>query len=207
MAATMNAPIDALRKPVLAVVGVLALYFAYRYVLHYYTWSEQSYGYYWVYRLPLIAHVSGGALALLVGVYQLWSGLNAESMSAHPWSGRLYVTGVLVGSLAALVLAVSSRLYGFAWAVGLVALAVSWLSITGMALLCIRRRDIKAHKQWMIRSYIVTFAFVLFRFMTDMVPTEAWWGVSTPEMSNAMIWAVWVLPLIGYELLLQYRGR
>ena len=204
---TMKAPAFGLKKPVLIVVGAAALYFAYRYTLHYYVWSEQSYGYYWAYRLPLIAHVSGGLFALLVGVFQLWSGLNAQSMAAHPWSGRLYVAGVLVGSLGALVLAVTSALYGFAWAVGLVSLAVSWLAITGMALLTIERRNIKAHRQWMIRSYIVTFAFVLFRFATDFIPTEAWWGVSTPDMSVAMIWAVWVLPLIGYEIWLQYRAR
>jgi uncharacterized membrane protein YozB (DUF420 family) len=203
----MHAPAFDLKKPVLVLVGAVALYFAYRYALHYYTWTEQSYGYYWAYRLPLIAHVSGGLFALLVGVFQLWSGLNAQSMGAHPWSGRLYLTGVLVGSLGALVLAVESSLYGFAWAVGLVALAVSWLTITGMALLCIKRRNIKAHRQWMIRSYIVTFAFVLFRIMTDYVPAEAWWGVSTQEMSVAMIWPVWVLPLLGYQVYLQYAER
>ena len=59
----------------------------------------------------------------------------------------------------------------------------------------------------MVRSYIVTFAFVLFRITTEYVPSEALWGVSLPEMSTAMIWPVWVLPLLGYELYLQYRER
>jgi hypothetical protein len=55
----------------------------------------------------------------------------------------------------------------------------------------------------MIRSYIVTFAFVLFRLTTDYIPSQALWGVSLADMSIAMIWAVWVLPLLAYDVYLQ----
>jgi len=204
----VGAPLSSnLRKPVLVIVGAIALYFAYQYALRYFSWNEASYGYYWPFRLPLIFHVSGGLLALLVGVFQLWSGASAQAMGAHPLSGRVYVGAVIVGSLAGMVLSVQSAAYGFAWGVGLFCLALAWFATTAMALLCIRRRSIKAHRQWMTRSYIVTFAFVLFRFSTDYVPAEAWWGVSVEEMSIAMIWPVWVVPLLAYELLLQYRER
>lgn len=195
------------RKTALIAVGAVALYFVYQYTLRYFVWSEDVYGYYWQYRLPLIAHVGGGLVALLMGVFQLWSGLNSHGMTTHPVTGRIYLAAVLVGSLAGMVLSVTSAVYGFAWAVGVFSLALAWLATTGMALLCIKRRNVKAHKQWMTRSYIVTFAFVLFRITTDWVPSEAWWGVSLTEMSIAMIWPVWVLPLLGYELYLQYRVR
>ena len=36
------------------------------------------------------------------------------------------------------------------------------LAISGMALIAIRRRNFIQHKEWMIRSYVVTFAFVTF---------------------------------------------
>lgn len=205
---SFNAPVlNGLRKPALIIVGAVALYFAYQYTLHYFVWSEASYGYYWTYRLPLIAHVGGGLVALLVGVFQLWSGTNAQAMGAHPVSGRIYFGAVLVGSLAGMVLSVASALYGFAWAVGVFLLAAAWLATTCTAILCIRRRNVKAHRQWMIRSYIMTFAFVLFRISTDYVPFEAWWGISRQEMSVAMIWPVWVVPLLAYEIYLQYRER
>ena len=205
---TINAPFfGGMKKAALILVGAVAFYFAYQYVLRYFLWNEESYGYYWPHRLPLIAHVSGGLVALLVGVFQLWSGLNAQVMGTHPISGRIYVTAVLVGSLAGMVLSVTSAVYGFAWGVGLFSLAVAWLATTSMALLCIKRRNLKAHRQWMIRSYIITFAFVLFRIATDYVPSEALWDVSLAEMSIAMIWPVWVLPLLAYEIYLQYRER
>ena len=197
---------DGLKKALLIVAGLVALFFVYQNVLRYYAWSEAAYGYYWPYRLPLIAHVTGGLIALLAGVWQIWTGLHAQSMSIHPWTGRLYVAGVLLGSLGAFVLAATSALFGFAWAVGLVCLAIAWLVTTGMAVYAIRKRKLLLHKQWMVRSYIVTFAFVTFRLVTDYLPYEAWWGISRPEMSTAAIWPVWMLPLLVYEVYLARRA-
>ncbi len=42
-------------------------------------------------------------------------------------------------------------------------LGVVWLLTTGMAYVAIRRGQIAQHQEWMIRSYVTTFAFVLFR--------------------------------------------
>jgi hypothetical protein len=191
-----------LRKSLLMFVAALAVFFVYRSVLPYFNWNEAAYGYYWPYRLPLIAHVTGGLIATLAGVWQIWTGLNTQAMGVHPWTGRLYVTGVLLGSSGALVLAPTSSLFGFAWAVALVCLAMAWLVTTGMALYGIRKRNVLLHKQWMIRSYIVTFGFVTFRLVTDFLPYEAWWGISRADMSTAAIWPVWVMPLLVYEMML-----
>jgi uncharacterized membrane protein YozB (DUF420 family) len=197
----------ALRKSILIVVALAAFYFVYESVLPYFTWDESAYGYYWQFRLPLIAHVTGGLIALLAGVWQVWTGLNAQSMGVHPWTGRLYAGGVLLGSFGAFWLATTSALYGFAWSVALICLGLAWLATTGTALVSIRKRNLLLHKQWMIRSYIVTFAFVTFRFFTVHVPYEEWWGISGPDMANAVIWPVWVMPLLVYEIILASRRR
>lgn len=196
-----------LKKIILAVVGLIALYFAYDQVLRYFVWSEETYGYYWQFRTTVLVHVGGGFIALLTGVYQLWSGLNRKAMRTHPITGRVYVVGILLGSFGGLALAVQSAVYGVAWAVALICLALAWLATTAMAIYSIRNRNIETHKRWMIRSYIVTFAFVTFRIMTDHVPYEAWWGMTRPEMSNAAIWPVWVMPLIAYEIFLALQDQ
>jgi hypothetical protein len=198
---------DGLKKSILIIVGLTALYFVYESVLPYFTWDEAAYGYYWQFRLPLIAHVTGGLVALLAGVWQIWTGLNTQSMGVHPWTGRLYVSGVLLGSIGAFWLAVTSALFGFAWSVSLICLALAWLATTGTALYAIRNRNLLLHKQWMIRSYIVTFAFVLFRILTNHVPYQEWWGISAADMSNAVIWPVWVMPLLAYEVILATGRR
>ena len=209
MATTTQAPrmsFVGLRKGALILVAALALYFLYDQA-QYFIWSEESYGYYWAFRASLVLHFGGGLVALLAGVFQLWTGLNASAMRVHPLTGRLYLAGVVVGAAGAISLALSSAFLGLAWDVALISLAVAWLAITGTAFLCIRRRNLKAHKQWMIRSYILTFAFVSFRIVVDYVPYEAWWGIARDDMAQAMIWPVWVVPLLVYEISLQYRER
>lgn len=210
MATTPNVRAPAahgLKQLTLIVVALLTIYFIYEQVLQYFVWSEEAYGYYWQFRTSVIVHVAGGFVALLAGLFQLWSGLNGKAMGTHPMTGRLYVVGVLLGAAGAIALSFSSSVYGFAWGVSLFVLAIAWLAITGTAIYFIRRRNVRLHKQWMIRSYILTFAFVTFRIVVDHVSYEAMWGISRPEMANAAIWPVWVVPLLAYEILLATRGR
>ncbi len=195
-----------LKKALLIMLGITALFFIYNGVLQYFVWSEETYGpYYWPYRVPLLIHIAGGFVALLAGLFQLWTGLSRSYMKVHPITGRIYLFGVGVGALGAFVLSVTSAVFGPTFGVGLFCMALAWVSITSMAVYCIRKRNVRLHQQWMTRSYIVTFAFVTFRIVTDYVPYEAWWGLTRPEISNAIIWAVWVVPLIAYEIYIQYR--
>ena len=152
-------------------------------------------------------HVVGGLVALLMGVFQLWSGLNRRAMRTHPVTGRVYAAAVVVGAAGATWLSITSAVFGFAWGVSLFMLAAAWLATTATAIYLIRTRQVEAHKQWMTRSYILTFAFVLFRIVTDHIPAQELWGISYADWSNAMISPVWVVPLIGYEILLAVRHR
>ena len=197
----------ATKKALLLIAALVAMYFVYEQVLPYFAWSEDAYGYYWPFRVALLLHIIGGGVALLSGVFQLWSGLGRRAMSTHPVTGRIYATGVVLGAAGAYWLSVTSASLGFAWGVSLFMLATAWLALTGTAIYCIRTRRVEAHKQWMVRSYILTFAFVLFRIATDHVPYQELWGIGDAEWANAMIWPVWVVPLISYEILLATRRR
>jgi hypothetical protein len=76
---------------------------------------------------------------------------------------------------------------------------------TSMAVLAIRRRNVPQHREWMMRSYAVTFAFVTFRFGVDAL---RWAGVATSDAQVIMSWACWAIPLLLLEPLLQLRrGR
>jgi hypothetical protein len=204
---TLPATAGGAKKALLLIAALLALYFIYEQVLPYSVWSPDSYGYYWPFRVALLLHIFGGGVALLCGVFQLWSGLGRRAMTTHPVTGRIYATGVALGAAGAYWLSFTSASFGFAWGFSLFMLATAWLALTGTAIHCIRTRRVEAHKQWMVRSYILTFAFVLFRIVTDHVPYQELWGIDHAEWATAMIWPVWVVPLIGYEILLATRRR
>jgi len=58
----------------------------------------------------------------------------------------------------------------------------------------------------MVRSYLVTFAFVTIRFTIENLPgITARLGGSPPERVINVVWISWSLPLAVYELILQTR--
>jgi hypothetical protein len=72
-----------------------------------------------------------------------------------------------------------------------------------MAYVAIRRGVIAQHREWMIRSYTVTFAFVSFRLIGRLLTH---WHVATGDEIDAMMaWACWSVPLLLIEPLLQLQ--
>ena len=111
-------------------------------------------------RFPwLLTHIVFGTIALLTGPVQLWLGLSAKTVAAlHRTLGRVYVASVAVGAFTSLYLAFHTT-HGLVFGAGLAGLAVAWLATTGMAVVAVRELAIYQHREWMIRSYVVTSAF------------------------------------------------
>ena len=126
--------------------------------------DQQRFGAYWPRRGWLLLHIASGMVALLDGPAQLWLGLTHQRLRLHRRLGASYMTSVGISSIAALYLVFHTD-FGWIFGMGLGSLAVAWLLTTGLAFVAIRRHAIDQHKEWMIRSYVVTCAFVTFRIM------------------------------------------
>jgi len=69
-------------------------------------YSLASYtSYYWPRRAGLILHLTGGVLAITAGLVQIWLGLTNRVSTLHRVLGKVYGTGVLIGSLGGFYLA------------------------------------------------------------------------------------------------------
>ena len=92
---------------------------------------------------------------------------------------------------------------GWVFGTGLMGLATAWLTTTFMAFLAIKRSLMEQHKEWMIRSYVVTFAFVNFRICAAFLEAA---GIGTlAEQLAAASWFCWSIPLLITEVFLQGR--
>lgn len=150
----------------------------------------------------LLLHIVGGVIALLTGPVQLWLGLADRGMAWHRRMGIGYMTGVGIGSLAAFYLSTHTD-FGWIFGAGLFGLAVAWVTTTTLAYLAIKRSLIDQHKEWMIRSYVVTFAFVTFRVIQPALYAA---HIGTPlEQLAVTAWACWAVPLLITELVIQGR--
>lgn len=187
----------------LATLAALGLWFVIHNVLHYVQYDQATYGDFWPRRYGLVLHIAGGLVALSVGVVQVWLGLSRRTRALHRTLGRVYVSAVVIGSAGAFYLALTLDAKYAAYAAGLFMLAIAWLVTTGMAIASIRRHAYEQHREWMIRSYTVTFAFVTFRLVAQWLG-ELHFG-SADAIDTIMAWACWAVPLLLAEPLLQWR--
>ena len=211
--AVVSAPLGAsagnrkikLAATILAWAGIVAIAvgFVIKYVLFYYRhYDAASFDTLWPRRTWLFLHINGGTLALLTGPWQFWTGLRQRHLQIHRWTGRLFLLGVTAGVAGAVGLVVNEVGY-WAFGVGLMGLAASWLVTTAMAYYSIRKGLVALHKEWMIRAYVVTFAFVFFRIMSDYTPMSRLRPEGDRDITIA--WACWVVPLAVTEMVFQVR--
>ena len=145
-------------------------------------------------------HISGGIVAILTGPAQLWLGLADRGMAWHRRMGIVYVSAVALGALGGYYMAFNTD-FGWLFGLSLGGLATAWVTTTAMAYLAIRKSLIEQHKEWMIRSYVTTFAFVIFRVLQPALQNV---GTVTEQLAAAG-WLCWTLPLLTTEIVLQGR--
>lgn len=83
-------------------------------------------------------------------------------------------------------------------------MASVWIHCTATAYAAIIRGLVSMHKECMMRSYIVTFGFVTFRFIDELPITERLLG-SYADRSANIAWLCWFVPLFAFELILHAR--
>ena len=186
--------------------GILAVIFWLVAATPYLSLQRETFGpvpdVYWPRRVPLLTHIAGGSLALLLGPINLWLGETRRRLPWHRKLGFAYLSGVTVATVAAFYLSFTTPL-GWMFASGLFSLAVAWTLTTGMAFLAISRRAIVQHREWMIRSYVVTLAFVFFRIVAAVTEIQ---GIGTvTERLGVAAWSCFALPLLLTEVALQWR--
>jgi len=202
-----------LQKPtsyVRAGIVLFLILFAGKFVVHdalpYFGLDQETFGRFWNYKWALIGHVSSGLIALVIGPFQFWKTFRNKYLNTHRWMGRIYLTAILLGTISSSYLAWTSGLkIHWSWSVALQGLAFAWITTTSMAYISVMRGRIIQHKEWMIRSYVVTFAFVIFRWLNEL---EAIKGLGNfAERGPTEIWISWVIPLLIAEIFISSKKK
>lgn len=146
--------------------------------------------------IALYAHLVFAPVALAVLPFQFRPGLRARRPGLHRALGRVYAGAILISGLAGIVLAANSHAGPVAgWGFGL--LAVAWLGTTALAVIHALRRNIAAHRAWMIRSAALTFAAVTLRLELPVLAVT--FGFDTGYLIVA--WACWLPNMVVAEVL------
>lgn len=189
---------------VIAVITIATVLSGIIWSLHarrFFTFTPESYGSFWNRRSWMLLHVAGATVPLFAGPFLIWSGLKRLSPQAHRWAGRFYLgfgaAGIGGGAVLSVIAAEPPRtLY-----VATFTLSLAWLAAAAMAFRSIRNRRILAHREWVIRSYVLTLTFVGCR-LAMRLPIIAELGA---EAITATIWVSWIIPVLVTEILLQWK--
>jgi uncharacterized membrane protein len=111
-------------------------------------------------RFLLFPHALGGTIALISGPLQFSSRFRRRHLKIHRVLGRIYVCSVFIAAVFAIILTQGNGVM-----IGTYVQAGAWITCTLAAFLTARNRQLVQHRQWMIRSYAVTFTFVSLRFL------------------------------------------
>ncbi|PFS67290.1 hypothetical protein COK41_05665 [Bacillus cereus] len=153
--------------------------------------------------MMLFIHITTSIVALVIGPFTLSTTFRERNINRHRIIGRIYMVGILLGGVSGLYLSFYAT-GGLVAKLGFGLLSVFWLTSAYQALNRVKNKEIKEHRNWMIRNYSLTFGAVTLRIWLPLFIVL--FGIERFELSYAIIaWLAWVPNLIVAELFIRKR--
>ncbi|GAB0168056.1 DUF2306 domain-containing protein [Lysinibacillus sp. CTST325] len=153
--------------------------------------------------IMLYLHIAFSVVALVIGPFTLFSRFRENNINRHRMMGKIYLIGILLGSVSGLYLAFYAT-GGLVAQLGFGFLSIFWLITAFQALSKIKHKKVLAHQKWMIRNYSLTFAAVTLRIWLALFTVL--FGFEHFNVSYTIIaWLCWVPNLIVAEWFIQRK--
>jgi uncharacterized membrane protein len=165
---------------------------------------------YYLPRPGIFVHMAGGLLAVIVGLVQVGLGVTGRTGALHRWLGRVYLVVVALACAGGLfLLQTLEPPYSPHYRIGLTCGIVVWGLATAWAYGAALRRAYAAHGRWMLRSFVTSQLFVVFRLVWWPVRLLAhdWFVLHQVPLEGALAWLAWCVPLLVLEGILLTSGR
>lgn len=192
---------------VLLWLGILGITWSFMHSAdHFLELTPEALGKYFNLRWVLIAHITAGGGALVLGPLQFWEALRSRGWKLHRVLGLLYLLAILTSGTCAIILAFTTAYeVNWAYAFSLQVWVSVWFIATFIAYRSALQKKFKLHKEWMCRSYIVTLAFIVSGLL---LKTSFVQGLgSFADIAPSFFWMGWSVPLFIYEIVLSARRK
>ncbi len=155
---------------------------------------------YSVYLPAFYIHITTGSLVLILGIFQLSKWLRARYVAWHRNAGKVYAFVVLILTApSGFVMALYAN-GGWFPGLGFALLASLWWFFTWKGFQHARQRSWDAHREFMLRSYAMTFSAVTLRLYSFFFALVGYRGESVYIL---IAWLSWVPTLIVVEIYLR----
>ena len=152
-----------------------------------------------LYRAGFYVHIAAGALCIGTALIQFSRYLLKKARAIHRISGKIYVFDVLfMGAPTGLYMSFFAK--GSFWERSLFLFMATWWFITTLyGFTTIHKRNVLAHKVWMMRSYAMAMTAVTFRVYHIAFYLLNWGNLENYELSlwisviGNMLFAEWII--------------
>lgn len=159
---------------------------------------------FWNKQFWFVSHIATAVIPLITGPFQFWTWFRKHNIKWHRLIGKVYIIGSLLGGLSAIYLGITQPYPGSI--VPTLILASLWLFMTSAAWITIKRKNVQAHRLFMIRSYTLTLAFVFLRILSDLVYKHNFLSfLKNEEVRDATYeWMSWIVPVLIVEFFISW---
>lgn len=182
--------------PVLAMLFVIR--FVYKYVHHQF---PRNYGAtFWDNHIWFIIHIVAGSLVIILGSLQFSAYLRRKSMPYHRIAGKIYIWSSVIAISTIFIILFRCNNCEPGWTSKFF-VATLWLLFTLAAWWTVIHKNIKAHKQFMARSFVCASYFVVVRILDTVGDTHILPFIKDPVVRYVDgDWLSWLIPLFMVEL-------
>jgi hypothetical protein len=159
---------------------------------------------YSVYLPAFYIHIITGSIVLVTGIFQFSRNIRFRYAALHRSAGKVYIAVVLLLTApSGFVMSLFAN-GGLPAQTGFAILASLWWLFTWKAWQSAIGRDWTRHREFMLRSYALTFAAVTLRMYSFVF---ALIGFRGEFIYNVIVWLSWVPSLIIVEVWVRYSAR
>lgn len=149
------------------------------------------------------SHVLAAGIILLVGFFQLLIGFRSQMRQLHKLMGGVYAYGIVFFAAPG-GLVMSFFVERGPWVLlSFLLQTLLWFVFTILAVQKARKREVASHRNWILRSYSLTFAAVTLRLYVFI--TVGTVDLTDPSAYGIIAWLSWTLNLLAVEVYLVYR--
>jgi uncharacterized membrane protein len=145
-----------------------------------------------------LLHIIPGFVFMVLGPLQFVTTIRSRYPSVHRWCGRIYLASGLIIGVSGLILGFVIGFGGPTETVAVTIFSSLFLVFLGRALFHIRRREIAAHREWMIRAFALGLSIATMRPMVGILTALA--DQSFSEALGISFWFAFSLHLLLAEL-------
>jgi uncharacterized membrane protein len=152
-----------------------------------------------------MAHIVPGLIFVALGPLQFVRTLRIRRPRLHRWMGRVVLAAGLATGVTALAMTTQMAIGGATERAATTLFGVMFLIALTQAFVCIRRREVARHREWMIRAFGLGLAVATVRpIVGAFFATRALTNLTVQEFFGIAFWLGFTLHMIAAEIWINY---